>query len=112
MQIYTFPQSNFYGEVFAIVKTLNGTFVCPGWHEVPEGTTREQIKFLPSEKKKVEIKVEAVEQSWKVEASKPGKFYEVRFNGKSWSCTCPSAQFHRGDCKHIKAKKSEKSLSV
>jgi hypothetical protein len=113
-EIFTFPQSDFYGEVFAIVKTISGTYVCPGWHKVPEGTTRDQIRFFPSTKpKREEIKKEPIkEETWKVESSKPGKFYTVSFNGTSWSCNCPSAQFHRGDCKHIKAKKNEKSLSV
>jgi hypothetical protein len=113
-EIFTFPHSDFYGEVFAIVKTISGTYVCPGWHPVPEGTERDQIRFLPSDKpKRVELKNEqTIEKTWKVESSKPGKFYTVLFNGKSWSCNCPSAQFHRGDCKHVKMKKSEESLSV
>ena len=41
------------------------------------------------------------------------KVYKVKYsneaknnNGK-WSCTCPSASFHRGDCKHIKKLKED-----
>lgn len=96
-----------FGTAFAIVNTLSGTYICPGWHPVPAGTLREQVEFdmsdyvnkrsiQPEVKKTLEVKV------YSVEASKPGNFYEVKNDRGNWSCSCPSASFHRGDCKHVK----------
>ncbi len=114
-KIYTFPPHHQYGEVFGIAKTLSGYYVCPGWHPVPEGTTRDQIKFHPSAKSsKPEPQPEApkkTREEWTVEGSKPGVVYKVINNDGKWDCSCPSMMFHRGDCKHIKAKKSEKVLA-
>ena len=111
MKIYTFPPSDQYGEVFGLAKTNSGTYVCPGWHPVPNGTTRDQIKFHPSAKvvkpKAAPIITKTENRSWQVEASKPGKFYTVSEKDSRWDCTCPAKMFHRGDCKHIKAKKNE-----
>lgn len=104
---------------FAIVTTLSGTYVCPGWIPVPSGTTREMIELemdvQSSPKQKTpELKNEPTRE-WKVEASKPGKFYQVTHSQGGWDCTCPAKMFHRGDCKHIKGIKSgqklEKSLA-
>lgn len=113
MEIFTFKQDIFYGDVFAIVKTLSGTYVCPGWHPVPEGTTRDQIKFFEADNTILKRSVPSApkeskpKQEWTVNGSKAGVTYTVsEFNG-SWNCTCPSKSFHRGDCKHIKAKKAE-----
>lgn len=97
---------------FAIVKTLSGTYVCPGWTPVPEGTTREQIELVMDVKTSPstispEVKPEPP-QEWSVEASKPGKFYQVTNIRGRWDCTCPAKTFHRGDCKHIKKIKGEK----
>ena len=108
------PLHNHYKDVFGIAKTLSGWFVTPGWHEVPEGTTRDQIKFDKSTKiekpKPVPVitKTKTENRSWKVESSKPGKFYEVTESNGTWGCDCPAMNFFRGDCKHIKAKKLEK----
>jgi hypothetical protein len=118
------PLHYHYGEVFGIAKTLSGTYVCPGWHPVPEGTTREQIQFDPSLpvwcppdvnpsqhiKPKEEPKVEEF-KTWVVEGSKPGTKYTVVNNKGKWSCTCPASQFRRhSDCKHIAGKKAEKNV--
>lgn len=95
-----------YGTVFGFVNTLSGTYVCPGWYPVPAGTTRDQIEFdmvdYIETKPKELVKHVTEVKSYTVEASKPGKFYEVKNTNGRWSCTCPSASFHRGDCKHIK----------
>jgi len=114
------PLHNHYKDVFGIAKTLSGTYVTPGWHLVPDGTTRDQIVFdetlpmwcppdmNPSQivKKTEEPKIEIKPETWVVEGSRPGSKYTVMFNGKSWSCTCPASQFRRqSDCKHITAKK-------
>jgi hypothetical protein len=104
------PHSH-YGNVFAIVKTLTGTYVCPGWHPVPHGTTRDQIEFdmsnyTASVRSTSEVKKSTGIKIYSIEASKPGKFYEVKNDSGRWSCTCPSASFHRGDCKHVKKLKN------
>lgn len=120
MEKIILPLHYHYKDVFGIAKTLSGTYVCPGWHPVPEGTTREQIVFDPNlpfscppdldPNRIVEKKEETVEvtQTWIVEGSKPGRNYTVKAERGKWFCTCPSSQFHRhSDCKHIKAKKEE-----
>ena len=110
-KIYTFPPHEQYGGVFGIANTLSGLYVCPGWHKVPDGTTRDQIRFHPSAKvakaETAPVITKTENRSWQVEASKPGKFYTVSEKEGRWDCTCPAKTFHRGDCKHIKAKKNE-----
>ena len=99
---------------FGIVEVSGKTYVCPGWHEVPNGTTREQIELVENGETYVppviEAPVEKVEESkgqeWQVEGSK-GNIYTVTYKNYIWDCTCPARQFRRGDCKHIKAKKDE-----
>lgn len=94
---------------FGIVDTLNGTYVCPGWIPVPHGTTRETIELDMSDisipKRRSASVKKGPSKEWRVESSKPGKFYTVSFDGEKWDCNCPAKMFHRGDCKHIKAKK-------
>jgi hypothetical protein len=99
-------------EYFAIVQVLGGTYVCPGWTPVPEGTTRDMIELdmnvqSSPQKTSTEVKQEPPKE-WRVEASKPGKFYTVSIDTRGWDCTCPAKMFHRGDCKHIKNVKSKK----
>ncbi len=101
----------FYGTVFALVNLTGKSYVCPGWHEVPVGTTREQIEFDMSKQPLKQETVPEVRQvplrEWKVEASKPGNFYNVSDIGGSWDCSCPAKMFNRGDCKHIKLIKTK-----
>lgn len=114
---YTLPPDNCYKEVFAIVRTGTGTFVCPGWHPIPEGTVRDQIKFsktVNTSKKKTPPtppKPQTKTQSWNVNGSKKGVVYQVTESNDRWDCTCPAKNFFRGDCKHIKAKKQELILA-
>ena len=100
---------------FAIVKTLSGTYVCPGWHPVEPGTTREQIILVEPKdapvinkpvKKFVTNQVKQT-KTFKVLSSNGKSYYNVQFDGKDWSCDCPASNFFRGPCKHIKAKKEE-----
>ena len=111
-KIFTLPPDDCYGDVFGLVTTGSGTFVCPGWHPVPKGTTRDQIRYSKSTKvvkpKVVPVITKTANRSWKVESSKIGKFYEVTESNGTWGCDCPAMNFFRGDCKHIKAKKLEK----
>ena len=98
---------------FAMVNANNQTFVVPGWHEVPLGTTRDQIELVYDKPSYLmEQPVEATESSdmtWNVEGSK-GSIYKVTLRKSKWDCSCPARTFRRGDCKHIKLKKNEKDL--
>ena len=116
-QTFTFPSHDTYKDVFAIVKTLNGTYVCPGWHQVPEGTTRDQIIIDTSvtvvkEPVAPELPKTPQPQSWTVSGSKPGSKYTVTFNGSIWLCDCPASQFRRGECKHVKNQREEVEKSL
>ena len=97
--------------VFAIVRILDKTYVMPGWVEVPQGTTRDQIEItsdLPTIKKKnslesIEVKPKKIERlSFKALSSKGDKTYDVTSVNGEWDCTCPARTFFRGPCKHIK----------
>ena len=109
LPIFEIPQETYNG-FFGMVTVSNKTYVCPGWYEVPLGTTREQIKLVGA---KAEVKtperVKPIQKTFKVEGSKPGTFYDVKLFNGFWSCNCPSSKFHRGECKHIKKiKETEK----
>lgn len=42
------------------------------------------------------------EYKWQVEGSK-GNIYTISCVDEVYLCTCPAFQYHKGDCKHIKA---------
>lgn len=114
MEKILIPGDSHYGDMFALVKLPSGTYVCPGWHRVPQGTTREQIQIQPIVNKPTEQvatsvikKAAAVNKKWQVPGSKAGVVYDVTNKNGKWSCSCPSASFHRGDCKHVKKLKLE-----
>lgn len=101
--IYTFPPHNPFGIHFGIAKTLTGTYVCPGWYPVPDGTTKDQIRFdmsaVPPKPEPVVTEV----SKWEVPGSKPGVMYTVmRGLEDNFNCSCPAFSFRRGECKHIK----------
>lgn len=106
----TLPPDDCYGQVFAIVRVIDKSYVCPGWHPVPNGTTRDQIEFDMSKQPLKSLNTPEVmpelEKSQDVThsvTSSNGKTqYSVELRRGSWSCTCPAANFRRGDCKHIK----------
>lgn len=118
MKTYKIPRHQVFKD-FAIVNTISGTYVCPGWHPVEPGTTREQIllvepKDAPFINKPVNKSVaNQVKQitTFKVLSSNGKQHYDVEFNGLDWSCTCPASNFFRGPCKHIKAKKEDLIIS-
>jgi len=93
---------------FAIVKTIGKTYVCPGWYEVPEGTTREDIELVDDytlplkEKVKAAPEVTSKDLSFEALSSKGDKMYIVTFTKGEWDCTCPARTFFKGHCKHIK----------
>jgi hypothetical protein len=95
---------------FGILKTISGTYICPGWIPVPSGTTREDIEFSNDIIIKpviVSAEVKPVlEQIYKVLSSNGKQTYTIKNNKGDWSCTCPASNFRRGDCKHIKSFKN------
>jgi SWIM zinc finger. len=97
MKTITLPRDSQYGASFGILTTNNKTYVIPGWHEVPVGTTRDQIKFKTEPKRKpLGVLTYNVPSS-----SNPNSTYTVTYKNKKWSCTCPANQFRRQECKHI-----------
>ena len=102
---------------FGIVKTIGKTYVCPGWHEVPEGTTREDIELVDDytlPKKEVVVdEPEKTQKDLRFEAlsSKGDKKYLVTYKNGDWDCTCPARTFFKGHCKHIKSYSEVKQKS-
>lgn len=108
MAKYKIPHHPVFND-FALVKTLSGTYICPYWIPVDEGTTREDIEFDDSviiEKPILSTELKAEPQrdlEFRVPSSNGKSEYLVRFQRGVWSCNCPASSFRRGDCKHIKA---------
>ena len=103
--IYTFPPNKPFGIRFGIARTLSGTYVCPGWYPVPDGTTADQIRFDMSAviEKPKEVVPESEIKRWEVAGSKAGSLYTImRGASDDFTCSCPAFSFRRGDCKHIK----------
>ena len=103
MNMITLPYVKTPFKDFGILKTIGGTYVCPGWHLVPDGTTKDQIRFDKSLVDEPVIEKVIQEQTeWKVAGSRAGVFYQVnRYLDGEWTCSCPAKAFKRGDCKHI-----------
>ena len=117
MEKFKIPKSGVFN-TFGIVKTISGTYVCPGWHEVPEGTPREQIELIecistPKIKKTLEEPKTLPKKltEWKIPSSNGKKMYIIK-NTPFWNCTCPANQFRRGDCKHIKKIKDDLKQNI
>jgi hypothetical protein len=111
MKTFKIPIDASFGTSFAIVNLPGKTYVCPGWHQVPQGTTREQIKFVEGvnifkAKSSLKVSKKPKKSEWKVKSSNGKKIYTIT-NQPYWNCTCPANQFRRGDCKHIKKIKGE-----
>ena len=76
-------------------------YACPGWHEVPENTTLDEVmerwtQEIPKIEDKPAYKIEE-----EVSSSKGDKTYMVTFDGPNWSCSCVGFGFRR-NCSHIK----------
>jgi len=54
-----------------------------------------------------EVEVESAGEQYRVPGSK-GAVYTVTNDRGEWSCTCPSAKWQAGECKHITALKTQK----
>ena len=98
---------------FGIINVGGKTYVCPGWHEVPLGTTREQIELdleLPITPEKTvqdEPKITTERLEFEATSSKGDKIYKVTFENGRWDCNCPARMFFKGHCKHIKKFEAE-----
>lgn len=86
------------------------TYVCPGWHEVPEETTLKEVyKHWTQDKPKQEPKPSHT-ISETVDSSTGGKSYTVTFDGMYWNCECVGFGF-RKDCRHINQVKEKHKIS-
>jgi hypothetical protein len=103
---------------FALVRTLTGLYVCPGWIHVDEGTTREDIEF--SDDVTVEIgiiptgtpKMPQTDLEFKVSSSNGNSEYLVTYRRGQWNCNCPASSFRRGHCKHIKSFETKIEIDI
>lgn len=108
MTKYKIPRDRVFKD-FALVQTLTGLYVCPGWIQVDKGTTRNDIEFSDDILIKSEIvstetpKISQKDVEFKVHSSNGKSEYLVTFKGGQWNCNCPASSFRRGYCKHIKA---------
>jgi hypothetical protein len=87
---------------FGIMRLPSGTYICPGWIKVPDGTTREQVEWeTPLPKSSVpewsEHFVKGTTGDYKVTISE-------QFGDR---CTCPGYGF-RKKCRHIEEVKRHK----
>jgi hypothetical protein len=91
------------------IATFNGiTYVVPGWHPVPEGTTLEEVnKYWIRDVATEMSPLTSINKFEKtVISTRTGEEYTVAFSGKYWSCTCMGFEF-RGRCKHVDEVKSK-----
>jgi len=76
-------------------------YAMPGWVEVPEGTTQEQLVHVKPQwlidfhKNKPQL----VKQ---FKSSKGDITYNVTKKGIEYTCDCPGFRFRNRNCKHIK----------
>ena len=80
------------------------TYIMPGWQEVVEGTTlNDVIHIKPKVKKKAETIV--VETP----SSRGDVMYKTRYypDTKKFSCSCPGVWMSNNNCKHIKKLRNE-----
>ena len=80
---------------FAIVKTSTGTYVCPGWIPVPDGTTRDEVEWETPLPKSPEA--DFTEHSIK---GATGDYTVTLSENYGDRCTCPGYTF-RKNCRHI-----------
>ena len=92
-----------------IISIGGKTYACPGWHEIPEGTTLDEVtkrwtQEIPKGEPKPTYKIED-----EVKSSKGHKLYMVTFDGSIWSSTCVGFGYHR-DCRHVKEIKTKQKI--
>jgi hypothetical protein len=81
----------------AIVTTLNGTYIVPGWIPIPLETTRKDINWVKEKLKPVNAEVFTF-----VSSSMPGMKYKTTRIGNRITCTCQGYFRSGGNCKHVK----------
>ena len=89
------------------ISVLGGkTWVCPGWQEVPEGTTLDEVyeKWTQYKPEMEELVQESIKE--KVLSSKGDKEYTVVCNNGIWNCDCVGFGFRR-TCSHIEQVKKK-----
>ena len=83
------------------------TFVVPGWHEVPKGTTLNEVYEhwtkinYGVEEKNTHKPIKEI-----VSSSKGDKTYTVIFKNGNWDCDCPGFGF-RKKCRHVEEIKTK-----
>ena len=93
------------------ITTIGGkTYVVPGWHEVPEGTTLKEVQERWTQEKPSHTEsVPTYDIYEEVLSSKGDSSYEVIFNNGAWYCSCPGFGFRR-DCRHLKEVKQKHNI--
>jgi len=92
------------------ISTIGGkTYVVPGWHEVPEDTTLDEVyehwtKYMPKMEDKPTHTIDVM-----VDSSTAGKQYRVTFDGTWWDCECAGFGF-RKSCRHTKEIKEKHGI--
>ena len=82
-----------------ITKLGGKTYIMPGWQEVVEGTTlNDVIHVKPKVKKKAETVV------IETPSSRGDVMYKTRYYPESgnFTCSCPGVWMSKNNCKHIK----------
>jgi hypothetical protein len=94
------------------ISTIGGkTYVCPGWHEVPEGTTLDEVYERWTrinygvEEKNTHKPIKEI-----VTSSKGDKTYTVLYNNGAWDCDCAGFGFRR-KCRHIEEIKTKHKMT-
>jgi hypothetical protein len=106
MAKYKIPTDRVFKD-FALVKTLTGTYVCPGWIPVENGTTRGDVEYsddliCENTITQTQLKIKKTSLEFKALSSNGKSEYLITLKNEVWDCTCPAKMFRRGDCKHIK----------
>ena len=85
------------------------TYVVPGWHVVPEGTTLDEVyeRWTQVKPKMEEKPTHTIDVM--IDSSTAGKQYNVTFDGTWWNCECPGFGF-RKNCRHVKEVKKENNI--
>ena len=76
-------------------------YAMPGWVNVPEGTTQEQLVHVKPDwliKSEMNQPVEVA----RFKSSKGDMTYIVTKKGIEYTCDCPGFRFRNRNCKHIK----------
>lgn len=93
---------------FTVVKTVDGTYICPLWILVDDGTTRDDVEFLDDIQIDPDMAAAEVTEGAKndteytIPSSNGKTTYRITFKKGQWNCNCPAKSFRRGHCKHIK----------